>query len=106
MSVGHECFVLDEEQNSKPTHMIVERTRECITTRTIEVVDSMGVSWQSFLRTVNFIFPNGAPETSVRADNEPNQLEQNSRLDSTIDLLNLVHEPNELNLSSKLSLLT
>ena len=35
----------------------------------------------------------------TRADNEPNQLENSSRLDSIIDLLNLVHEPNESNLS-------
>ena len=34
-----------------------------------------------------------------RGGNEPNQLEQSSRLDSTIDSLNLVHEPNEPNLS-------
>jgi hypothetical protein len=36
---------------------------------------------------------------SARADNEPNQLENNSILDSINDSLNLVHEPNEPNLS-------
>jgi len=35
------------------------------------------------------------------AGNDPNQLENSSELDSTINSLNLVHEPNELNLSSK-----
>ena len=39
----------------------------------------------------------------ARAGNEPNKLENNLRLDSIINLLNLVHEPNEPNLSSKLS---
>ena len=34
-----------------------------------------------------------------RVGNEPNQLEKNSILDSIIDSLNLVHEPNESNLS-------
>jgi hypothetical protein len=34
-----------------------------------------------------------------RAGNEPNQLDNSSELDSTINSLNLVHEPNELNLS-------
>ena len=38
-----------------------------------------------------------------RADNEPNQLENSSRLDSIINSLNLVHEPNDPNFSSKLS---
>jgi len=38
-----------------------------------------------------------------RAGNEPNQLDNSSKLDSTINSLNLVHEPNELNLSWKLS---
>jgi hypothetical protein len=38
-----------------------------------------------------------------RAGNEPNQLENSSRLDSIINSLNLVHEPNESNLSWKLS---
>ena len=38
-----------------------------------------------------------------RADNELNQLENSSRLDSIIDSLNLVHEPNKSNLSWKLS---
>ena len=41
-----------------------------------------------------------------RTDNEPNQFEERSRLDSTIDPLNLVHKPNELNLKRKLSSLT
>jgi len=36
---------------------------------------------------------------------EPNQLEFSSKLDSTIDSLNLVHEPNEPNLNWKLSTL-
>jgi hypothetical protein len=40
---------------------------------------------------------------STRAGNEPNQLENNSILDSINDSLNLVHEPNEPNLSWKLS---
>jgi len=39
----------------------------------------------------------------IRADNEPNQLENNSRFDLIINSLNLIHEPNESNLSSKLS---
>lgn len=34
-----------------------------------------------------------------RADNEPNQLEFSSKFDSTIILLDLVHKPNESNLS-------
>ncbi|KEH34743.1 hypothetical protein MtrunA17_Chr3g0112201 [Medicago truncatula] len=34
-----------------------------------------------------------------RAGNEPNQLEYSSELDSKMNSLNLVHEPNELNLS-------
>jgi ribonuclease HI len=34
-----------------------------------------------------------------RGDNEPNQLEKSLRLDSTIDSLNIVYEPNEPNLS-------
>jgi len=34
-----------------------------------------------------------------RAGNEPNQLEKYLILDSIIDSLNLVHEPNESNLS-------
>jgi len=34
-----------------------------------------------------------------RVDNEPNQFEYSSRFDSTINALNLVREPNELNLS-------
>ena len=40
---------------------------------------------------------------TLRAGNEPNQLENSSRLDSIINSLDLVHEPNESNLSSKLS---
>jgi hypothetical protein len=36
---------------------------------------------------------------AFRADNEPKQLEKSSRFDSTINSLNLVHEPNEPNLS-------
>jgi len=39
----------------------------------------------------------------TRADNEPNQLENNSILDLITDSLNLVHELNESNLSWKLS---
>jgi len=35
----------------------------------------------------------------IKADNEPNHLDNSSELDSTINSLNLVHEPNELNLS-------
>lgn len=35
-----------------------------------------------------------------RADNEPNQLKNSSKFDSTIFSSNLVYEPNELNLSS------
>ncbi|KEH24848.1 hypothetical protein MTR_6g007185 [Medicago truncatula] len=35
----------------------------------------------------------------VRADNEPNQLDNCSKLDLTINSLNFVHEPNEPNLS-------
>jgi len=38
-----------------------------------------------------------------RANNELNQLKNSSRLDSVINSLNLVHEPNEFNLSWKLS---
>jgi len=38
-----------------------------------------------------------------RVGNEPNQLKNCSRLDSVINSLNLVHKPNESNLSSKLS---
>ncbi|KEH20921.1 hypothetical protein MTR_8g094555 [Medicago truncatula] len=34
-----------------------------------------------------------------RAGNEPNQLENSSILDSIIGSLDLVHEPNELNLN-------
>jgi len=41
-----------------------------------------------------------------RAGNELNQLENSLKLDSTINSLNLVHEPNELNLSLKWSSLT
>jgi len=37
------------------------------------------------------------------ADNEPNQLEFSSKFDSIIDSLNIIHEPNELNLSLKSS---
>jgi len=36
---------------------------------------------------------------SIRAENESNQLDNSSEFDSTINSLNLVHEPNELNLS-------
>lgn len=39
-------------------------------------------------------FTNSTPK--IRDDNEPNQLENNSGLDLKINLLNLVHEPNEL----------
>ena len=35
----------------------------------------------------------------IRAGNESNQLEYNSEFESTINSLNLVHEPNKLNLS-------
>ncbi|KEH24389.1 hypothetical protein MTR_7g108755 [Medicago truncatula] len=38
-------------------------------------------------------------DNSSRAVNEPNQLDNSLGLDSTINSLNLVHEPNELNLS-------
>jgi len=44
-------------------------------------------------------------ERTNKADNEPNQLDNSSKLDLTINLLNMVHEPNELNLHCKLSLL-
>ena len=40
-----------------------------------------------------------------KAENKPNQVNNSLELDSTINLLNLVHESNELNLSWKLSLL-
>ena len=35
----------------------------------------------------------------IQGENESNQLENNLKLDSIINLLNLVHEPNELNLT-------
>ena len=34
-----------------------------------------------------------------RVDNEPNQLDNSSKLDLIINSLNLVHEPNNMNLS-------
>jgi len=39
----------------------------------------------------------GLEFATSRAGNEPNQLDNSSELDSTINSLNLVHEPNELN---------
>ena len=42
-------------------------------------------------------------DTENRAGNEPNQFDNSSELDSIINSLNLVHEPNEPNLSWKLS---
>ncbi|AES77202.1 hypothetical protein MTR_7g005700 [Medicago truncatula] len=40
-----------------------------------------------------------AGKVTTRAGNEPNQLDNSLGLDSTINSLNLVHEPNELNLN-------
>ena len=39
----------------------------------------------------------GLEFATSRAGNEPNQHDNSSELDSTINSLNLVHEPNELN---------
>lgn len=45
-------------------------------------------------------FVNGKNLTPIfRADNELNQLKNSSRFNSVINSLNLVHEPNEPNLS-------
>jgi len=38
-----------------------------------------------------------------RVDNEPNQFDNSLEFDLTINSFNLIHEPNELNLSRKLS---
>ena len=52
------------------------------------------INWQKWCCT---------PSSKSRAGNEPNQLENSSRLDLKIESLNLVHEPNESNLSWKLN---
>jgi len=57
-----------------------------------ESYDDMAFFWNLIFHVCNLL-------VICRAGNESNQLENSSRLDSIIDSLNLVHEPNESNLS-------
>ena len=73
--------------------------------------DKLLIFWAQFIESCSLpkqicLFPSEMIKLPLRdlshasrADNEPNQLENSSRLDSTIESLNLVHEPNESNLS-------